>query len=608
MNIYVGNLPYAATETDLEELFREYGPIAKAAIIRDRHDGRSKGFGFVEMENREDGERAIAALDGYEMMGRPLKVNPARPRQDRAPSRNRREARQSSRSIRTASRQSDASPEGTFHNPYTFIPTPPRPLKNLKGKFAGDFNPLEHDLDHATLKNNLWTGHIPIKLTTGTPLVLLKTDGADPSSEDHHIYDVLDYLPESSLRGMLRSAYEVVTNSRYACFRNNDRLRYRIGWDKREHEKSPDDLLDRSLKPAGKLCELSPTDRLFGWVSQNTKGDDTAPENEGGYKSRIRVVCEDSARASIVKLFDGATLSLTILGEPKPAQGRFYVAADNRGTPQMDGLNKDEAGYSTGKGLRGRKWYWHHKELVASEAAEYWKPSVEDRTQVKHNNRYQEYRRPNGRNGNPQTDSQNRSITGWIKPDTVFKASLYVQNLQREELGALLWLLTLNNGINDKEEKRYYRLGYGKPLGFGSVRVEVDTERLGNGCLPLGTGEHWKAYYTDVNLSTSSPSKLDDTLQREYIEKFKVSLLDAYKGLLSEGETADVQRFRDLPFIDGFLQVLSGPKKDAPIHYPRQRPKPHPKGENFRWFTANDNGSKLALPAVTAKKGLPYQP
>ncbi len=83
MNIYVGNVPYGATEEDLEALFGEHGPVATATIIRDRYDGRSKGFGFVEMENHADGERAIEALDGQDMMGRPLKVNPARPREER---------------------------------------------------------------------------------------------------------------------------------------------------------------------------------------------------------------------------------------------------------------------------------------------------------------------------------------------------------------------------------------------------------------------------------------------------------------------------------------------------------------------------------------------
>ncbi|MDE0088910.1 MAG: RNA-binding protein [Candidatus Poribacteria bacterium] len=84
MNIYVGNVPYAATETDLEELFEPHGPLSSVTIIRDRYDGRSKGYGFVEMENQEDGERAIEALDGQEVMGRPLKVNPARPRERRS--------------------------------------------------------------------------------------------------------------------------------------------------------------------------------------------------------------------------------------------------------------------------------------------------------------------------------------------------------------------------------------------------------------------------------------------------------------------------------------------------------------------------------------------
>ena len=92
----------------------------------------------------------------------------------------------------------DKTQDNFFHNPYTFVPTPPRPSSG----FAGDFDPLKCGLDHASLKPNLWTGHIPIKLTTVTPLVLLKTDGEDLDTTQHQTYDVLDYIPESSLRGM----------------------------------------------------------------------------------------------------------------------------------------------------------------------------------------------------------------------------------------------------------------------------------------------------------------------------------------------------------------------------------------------------------------------
>ena len=641
MNIYVGNVPYAATEEDLEELFSEYGPVATATIIRDRYDGRSKGFGFVEMENQEDGERAIEELDGYRLMGRSLKINSARPRgQHREPRRQDRGRQQPGRFQETDSPYPGSSYTQTFHNPYTFVPSPPRGHITA-GEFAGDFNPLKNDppLDHASLKRDLWTGHIPIKLTTVTPLVLLKSDGEERDTTKHQTYDVLDYIPESSLRGMLRSAYEVVTNSRYACFRNDDRLAYRMiprrslelipaiiengskpgeleaqlypgtsnitcqrpngpmyaamlgvnlkyvnggepktrdeVWAKIErrlhkryqywkvvkvwlkskqptkpsdsgkivdgrvlitnenmgnkhderiffvegknaknpikcdvthlkeawrmriqsyrdahaendifnrpraqnqpwkkigknpgdtawsphlyedgrhtdrwgrltqdalelqagnmvyvrckfdsigkvkeiedlfpvmisrelYENSPKDLLDVSLHPANKLSELSPADRLFGWVPQQKQ--DSAQESSGGYKSRIRVVCEGSQCSNIVEKIEGGPLPLTILGQPKPAQDRFYVAEDDKGKPQ-NGKSKRDAGYkaSTGKRLRGRKQYWHHKGLEVEKAPDYWRASSEDRTQQQTNGRYQEYRRPDKFNDKNQQFEQ----------------------------------------------------------------------------------------------------------------------------------------------------------------------------------------------------------
>ena len=755
-----------------------------------------------------------------------------------------------------------------FHNPYTFVPSPPRQDAIKAGGFAGDFDPLDCRLSHASLKPELWTGHLPIKITTVTPLVLPKTAGEERSSTDHQTYDVLDHLPESSLRGMLRSAYEVVTNSRYGCFSNDDRLAYRMdtgeavklipariekgktggdlvvrlypgtsnptengpqdkqmyaavltcyhnnpslnskcvgGYDPRTgdqvwaeielcrhrrgyrfwkaikvwpkskyplkpsttgkiveghvlvtnqnmgnkhderiffnprlktfpvtnclneswrmriksyreahsddeifgraggadpwkytgykpgetawsphlyqdgkhqdrwgrnthdamelqpgdmvyarckfdtkgnitdiddffpvmisrelYDNRPADLLNCSLKPANKRSELSPADRLFGWVPQKSGSNQ-------GYKGRIRVVCEDGARPEIIEKFNGGALPLAILGQPKPAQGRFYVAKDNQGTPQDDGISKSQAGYSEDKGLRGRKQYWHHKGLEADQAPDYWKPSVEDRTQQQSNGRYQEYRRPN-KNREPQKDPQNRSITGWIKPNIVFKASLYVQNLQTEEIGALLWLLSL-------PKSHYFRLGYGKPLGFGSVRMEVDEERCVNGCLPLGTGEDWKGYYAAFD--DSSPATLGEDQRNDCIQKFKASMVEAYNPLSANDEVpnknkdqeasgkslrvtdlADIkhlpiktiptppevrkkseeQHFDELPFISGFLQVLRGPQEDVPIHYPRLECKPNPDGENFKWFGDNEKGKKLALPEVTDERGLPYQP
>lgn len=87
MNIYVGNLTYDATENDLRNLFGEHGTVTKINVITDKMSGKSKGFAFVEMENDEDGQKAIDKLNNAELQGRNLKVNIARPRTER-PARN----------------------------------------------------------------------------------------------------------------------------------------------------------------------------------------------------------------------------------------------------------------------------------------------------------------------------------------------------------------------------------------------------------------------------------------------------------------------------------------------------------------------------------------
>ena len=83
MNIYVGNLSYDTTEEILREQFGVFGAIDAVKIITDRDTGRPRGFGFVEMTNDDEARAAIAAMDGKEIEGRVLKVNEARPRQER---------------------------------------------------------------------------------------------------------------------------------------------------------------------------------------------------------------------------------------------------------------------------------------------------------------------------------------------------------------------------------------------------------------------------------------------------------------------------------------------------------------------------------------------
>ncbi len=82
MNIYVGNLPYSTTKEDLEALFGEFGAVEAARVVMDRESGRSKGFGFVEMDGAA-GKQAIEKLNGSEIGGRKAVVNEARPREER---------------------------------------------------------------------------------------------------------------------------------------------------------------------------------------------------------------------------------------------------------------------------------------------------------------------------------------------------------------------------------------------------------------------------------------------------------------------------------------------------------------------------------------------
>jgi RNA recognition motif-containing protein len=86
MSIYVGNLSYEVKEADLSDVFAEYGSVKRVQLPTDRETGRMRGFGFVEMSTDAEEEAAIAALDGAEWMGRDLKVNKAKPREDRGSS------------------------------------------------------------------------------------------------------------------------------------------------------------------------------------------------------------------------------------------------------------------------------------------------------------------------------------------------------------------------------------------------------------------------------------------------------------------------------------------------------------------------------------------
>jgi cold-inducible RNA-binding protein len=85
MKLFVGNLSHSVTENDLQDLFAQHGPVVEVNLMLDRMTGKPRGFAFVTMETKEGAEAAMRALDGQDLQGRALKVNEARPREERPP-------------------------------------------------------------------------------------------------------------------------------------------------------------------------------------------------------------------------------------------------------------------------------------------------------------------------------------------------------------------------------------------------------------------------------------------------------------------------------------------------------------------------------------------
>jgi CRISPR-associated protein (TIGR03986 family) len=350
---------------------------------------------------------------------------------------------------------------------------------------------------------------------------------------------------------------------------------------------SPDELLDASLKPASDFSRLSPADRVFGWVKD---GQARATE-QAAYRGNLRVgrvTCETAD--AIATLASGRLpgLPLSIMGQPKPEQARFYVAKDQQGTAQANGMRKELAIYAPGKGLRGRKVYPHQNVPSG-----YWEKPTEDRTQQLVAGWYQEYRRPRDASGKEQLDSQNRTMEAWVRPGALFSFDIDVTNLDDVELGALLWILSLgDNG--------YLKFGGGKPLGFGSVNLAVDWDRS-----QVGQGTDWAVYYSSLT------AKAPPTGQQRSAE-----LIGAYQKAVALWTK---QSFEQVPFTKAFVTAARGYSDNLPTHYPRSRKKdeastvpPRTTGEGFKWFSENEHVSRdsqfngLVLPDLSTDRGLPY--
>ncbi|MCD0449398.1 TIGR03986 family CRISPR-associated RAMP protein [Actinocorallia sp. API 0066] len=363
------------------------------------------------------------------------------------------------------------------------------------------------------------------------------------------------------------------------CYaRTNDRKEivalYPVAIPRDISRKTVSELLPEPLHPAPDFTSLSPADRLFGWVAREGSGLRTP-----AYRGRLRVGPVECHEPSVME-FGKNGMPLAILQQPKRSQGRFsWKATRPTGAP----LTKEEIYGSADQEVRGRKVYWHH---VGTEGdTEYWSRPADgqgaDPTQAPVKGRYREFTRPRTlveddgpaltgkgdafRTRSPeQRDSQNRSVRAWVNPGTEFTFRIDLRDVDDVELGALGWLLSL-------DDRHHHRLGLGKPLGFGAVRLSVDSA-------DLHSGAQWAEYYRG----------LDQDLPKT-------------DGLrIVEEAIAHFERHRDEDGLGGvaaeFLAVSEG-VPNIPVHYPRVRPDgmdpgvpvpPDPRGRSYEWFTANE--------------------
>lgn len=284
-----------------------------------------------------------------------------------------------------------------------------------------------------------------------------------------------------------------------------------------------------------KLC---PACRTFGWVWGDDDPDQPRPalDKPTAYAGRVRfshaVLTQDAG------VFDA---TLAILSAPKPTTYRFYLRPRN-GKPQ-DGLSDQQVDYdNAGQILRGRKVYRHHGDRLNP----------------------QEYQSVNG-----VKSDQNRTVRGVQKAGSVFEFTVDFENLAPVELGALLWSLQL--------EGWHHRIGYAKPLGFGSARIEV---------LKVSLVDPKVRY---ASLASENDGWSDYTSARQaWVNAFKDAMATRYGKPFER-----LENIRD-------LRALLADTPPLPVHYPRPTRQPQAEGKQYEWFVGNkrggqDPGPRLAL-------------
>ena len=307
------------------------------------------------------------------------------------------------------------------------------------------------------------------------------------------------------------------------------------------HPNSPLDLLDSSLHPATDIDALSPADRVFGWVHESG-GDSKISAYAGAVRfGAVKCLSNDA----LEDLGKGQTLP--ILDRPKTQQSRFYVGEDMGRTiePLKNGLPKQDVQYKSGGGraLRGRKVFPHQAGFKDPNRAE--------------------------------PGKQNQTVKNRVRAGSKFEFTLHVRNLSDIELGALLHLLSLNDGRGSGESPLFNKIGGGKPFGFGSVKLDIDWDRT-----VLATGNE----ISNSLLGFSSvPQTTVETL-RDISQRFQEAV-------------------RTQSYYKAFKIACQGYGNGQAVHYPMISPGTGDGEDILKWFVENERLTEsqrgLSLPKLT---------
>jgi hypothetical protein len=360
-------------------------------------------------------------------------------------------------------------------NPYSFVWAPDRDSGSSQEGLGTGL--AATTADH-------WSGWLVVELRVATPMLIpdetrkwpvqvmvttQRKDGETIDEKTHWIYPtaVVDSeskrprLPVTSFKGALRSTYEAITNSRYGVFDPGRR--------NRDDQTLVRDFLHESLRPATRPPtgepDLSPADRLFGTVSERTTSDEPLQ-----LRGRLRISALDSDPCSKVEsvgedqvVVGTATtehrnaLTLPALFAPKGKYAPFYLRRRNQKGGGPHPLTAGDLPFfnppngESGESFRtsGRKFYWHHQGFT-------WPNRV-------------------------APTHMNRSVSDYVPEDTRFRAALHLTNVSSDDLRDLLLLIWAFQPVDEGVEQSYFRLGYGKPLGFGSATLQLISHELTSG-------------------------------------------------------------------------------------------------------------------------------